>query len=245
MRIERTAGTRRWTPTATTLAMFALLCAAIAYWTLQLLAPAIPIAPAGSLADQRDTPDLAAAARLFGLPAGSGGAPSAVAQSAIQVLGVAASDLRGSAVLVVDGKPPRAFMVGDAVSADTRLVAVHSGAVTIERNGARIELPAPQRPSVATLWAGPARAAASTTGAAAPPVPAAAPAPAAAAAAPSGPPASALPAPAPGPLDLRTPGAATAAPSAANPPAEQPGMPGAVLQGQPVPPSTGEAEQQR
>ncbi len=231
---------------AAALAMFALLCAAIAYWTLQLLAPAVPIAPAGSLADQRDTPDLAAAARLFGLPAGSGGAPSAVAQSAIQVLGVAASDLRGSAVLVVDGKPPRAFMVGDAVGADTRLVAVHSGAVTIERNGARIELPAPQRPSVATLWAGPTHSAASTTRATAPPVPATVPAPAAAAV-PSGPPASAppSPAPAPGPVDLRTPGAATAAASAANPPTEQPGMPGATPQGQPVPTSAGEAEQQR
>lgn len=150
--------------------MFAVLCATIAYWALQLLAPAVPIAPTGSLVDQRDAPDLAAAARLFGLPVGgrAGAPPAALAN--IQVLGVAASAVRGSAVLVVDGKPPKAYMVGDTVTADTRLVEVRSDVAVVERNGVRVELVAPQRPSVAILSGGPARA--DGTGAAsAPPVP--------------------------------------------------------------------------
>lgn len=228
MRFKRPAAVRRFTPTAASLAMFALLCATIVYWALQLLAPAVPIAPSGSLADRGDAPDLASAARLFGLPAGSSGAQASVAPpSNIQVLGVAASELRGSAVLAVDGKSPRAFMVGDAVSADAKLVEVRPGAVVIERNGARVELPAPQRPSVATLWAGPARAGESTSAAAAPPVPTAPPPPAA----PVPPPAAGAapsPQPAPGPLDLRTPGPAAAAPSAAPSAAHaQPAEPGA------------------
>ncbi|MDL1907939.1 hypothetical protein FBR03_10875, partial [Betaproteobacteria bacterium PRO1] len=157
MRFKRTVAARRWAPAAASLAMFALLCATIAYWALQLLAPAVPIAPAGSLAGAGDAADPVSAGRLFGLPSGSGSAQAPVAPSSIQVLGVAASELRGSAVLSVDGKPARAFMVGDAVSAAAKLVEVRPGAVVIERNGARVELPAPQRPSVATLWAGPAR----------------------------------------------------------------------------------------
>jgi len=238
MRFKRPAGARRFSPTAASLAMFALLCATIAYWVLQLLAPAVPIAPAGSLADRGDVPELASAARLFGLPAGSGGAQASVAPASnIQVLGVAASELRGSAVLAVDGKPPRAFMVGDAVSADAKLVEVRPGAIVIERNGARIELPAPQRPSVATLWSGPARAGESTSAAAAPPVPTAPPPPAA----PLPPPAAGAapsPQPAPGPLDLRTPGPAAAPPSAAHAQPAEPGTPAAAPaetpQGQPA-----------
>ncbi len=227
MRFKRPAGARRFSPTAASLAMFALLCATIAYWVLQLLAPAVPIAPAGSLADRGDVPELASAARLFGLPAGSGGAQASVAPASnIQVLGVAASELRGSAVLAVDGKPPRAFMVGDAVSADAKLVEVRPGAIVIERNGARIELPAPQRPSVTTLWGGPARAGEPASATAAPPVHAAPPPPA-----PALPPATGAapsPQPAPGPLDLRTPGPAAAAPSAAQAQPAEPGAPAAA-----------------
>lgn len=223
MRFKRTVASRRWTPLAASLAMFALLCATIAYWALQLLSPAVPIAPAGSLADQRDTPDLVAAGRLFGMPVGSRGAAQVAVASNIQVLGVAASEVRGSAVLVVDGKPPKAYMVGDAVGADAKLVEVRSDAAIIERNGARVELAAPQRPSVATLSSGPARSDASPA-AVAPPVPTAAPVPPPTVAAPP-------PQPAPGPINGRSPGPPATTPAPAQPEAtgapalEQPGAP--------------------
>jgi len=157
MRIKRTVASSRWTPLAVSLAMSALLCATIAYWALQWLAPAVPIAPAGSLSDRQDTPDLVAAVPLFGLPVGGRAAGPDAALSNIRVLGVAASTVRGSAVLSVDGKPPRAYMVGDAVTAEATLAEVRSDAAVIERSGMRFELAAPQRPSVAILSAGPAR----------------------------------------------------------------------------------------
>ncbi|MFO1301060.1 MAG: type II secretion system protein N [Burkholderiaceae bacterium] len=221
MRFKRTVASRRWTPLAASLAMFALLCATIAYWALQLFSPAVPIAPAGSLADQRDVPDLVAAGRLFGMPVGGRGAAQVAVVSSIQVLGVAASEVRGSAVLVVDGKPPKAFMVGDAVGADAKLVEVRSDAAIIERNGARVELPAPQRPSVATLSSGPARADANSA-AVAPPVPTAAAAPPPTVAAP--------PPPAAGPINGRSPGPTRPAPA-------QPEATGAPAAGQPGAPA--------
>ncbi len=231
MRFKRTVAARRWAPAAASLAMFALLCATIAYWALQLLAPAVPIAPAGSLAGAGDAADPVSAGRLFGLPSGSGSAQAPVAPSSIQVLGVAASELRGSAVLSVDGKPARAFMVGDAVSAAAKLVEVRPGAVVIERNGARVELPAPQRPSVATLWAGPARSGEAPTATAPParvvPPPPTPPAAAAACAAPSP----------PAPLDLRTPGPAAAAPAAASAQPDEADAPAAAAAAPAPPPA--------
>lgn len=224
MRFKRTVASRRWTPLAASLAMFALLCATIAYWALQLLSPAVPIAPAGSLADQRDAPDLVAAGRLFGMPVGGRGAAQVAVASNIQVLGVAASEVRGSAVLAVDGKPPKAYMVGDAVGADAKLVEVRSDAAIIERNGARVELAAPQRPSVATLTSGPARTDASPA-AVASPVPTAPPVPPPSVAAP--PP----PQPGPGPINGRSPGLPATTPAPAQleatgaPATEQPDAP--------------------
>jgi general secretion pathway protein C len=174
MRFKRTVASRRWTSLAASLAMFALLCATIAYWVLQLLAPAVPIAPTASLVDQREAPDLVAAAKLFGMPVGGRAGATAASVSNIQVLGVAASEVRGSAVLVVDGKQPKAYMVGDKVTGDTLLVEVQSDVAVIERNGVRIELVAPQRPSVAILSGGPVGPDAATA-ATTPPVPAVSP----------------------------------------------------------------------
>ncbi|RPH63626.1 MAG: hypothetical protein EHM83_09740 [Burkholderiales bacterium] len=184
MRLKRTVASRRWTSLASSLVLFALLCATLAYWGLQLLAPPVAIAPSASLVDHRDAPDLATAARLFGQPVGGGTTAAPVSLSNIQVLGVAASAVRGSVVLVVDGKPARAYMVGDAVTESARLVEVRPDVAVIEQNGARVELVAPQRPSVAILSGGPVRndsAAIART----PPVPTLAPPPAGVPAAPS------------------------------------------------------------
>jgi len=154
-KMKRTLRSRRWAPSIAAVAAFGLLGATCAYWALQLLAPPVTIAPTGSLVDTQSAPDLAAAQSLFGTSASGPVATSAVAVD-IRVLGVAASPTRGSAVLVVDAGAPRAFLVGDEVGSDLRLVEVRSDAAVLERNGARIELPAPQRPSVALLSSGPA-----------------------------------------------------------------------------------------
>lgn len=152
--MKRTLRWRRRAPSIAAVAAFGALGATCAYWALQLLAPPVAIAPGGSLVDTQSAPDLAAAQALFG------SAPSEAAIAGtpgvdVRVLGVAASRTRGSAVLVVGSGTPKAFVVGDDVGDDLRLVEVRSDAAVLERNGARIELPAPQRPSVALLSSGP------------------------------------------------------------------------------------------
>jgi hypothetical protein len=134
----------------------------------------VPIAPPGSLVDHRDAPDLFAAAKLFGQPGGAAATLAAAPPSNLQVLGVAASAVRGSAVLVVDGKPAKAYLVGESVNASTRLVEVRADAAVVEQNGVRVELVAPQRPSVDLLWAGPAPATSSSAARSTAPVPTAA-----------------------------------------------------------------------
>jgi general secretion pathway protein C len=151
------------------LLMFALLCGVIAYWALQLAGRKPSVAPPEIVADPRAGVDLAAAGRLFGVApvAGSHMPPPEVAN--IQVIGIAADPARGAAILSVDGKPGKPFLVGDTIVAGTKLGAVTADAVVVDRGGTRIELPAPARPSIALLSSGPS--AASGRGGAARPTP--------------------------------------------------------------------------
>ncbi len=152
--MKRTLRSRRWAPSIAAVAAFGVLGATCAWWALQLFAPPIAIAPAGSIVDTRSAPELIGAQALFGSTA-SGTTIAAPADLEVRVLGVAASTSRGSAVLVVGSGAARAFLVGDEVDPGLRLVEVRSDAVVLERNGVRIELPSPQRPSVALLSSGP------------------------------------------------------------------------------------------
>lgn len=163
-----------------TVALAAALASIAAYWALQLLAPRPAIAPVAS-AETAGPIDPAPAARLFG-----GAAPAraaAPAPSNLQVLGVIASrGQRAAAILSVDGQPGRAFGVGSALPDQSRVAEVYADRVVLERDGARIDLPAPARGSTAVLTSGPRRGAAGdASGSAAPGTPAfpqtAAPAP--------------------------------------------------------------------
>ncbi len=165
--MKRSLRSRRWAPSIAAVAAFGVLGATCAYWALQLFAPPIAIAPTGSLVDTRSAHDLVGAQALFGSTS-SEVVAAAPADLDIRVLGVAASPSRGSVVLVVDSGPAKAFLVGDEVATGLRLVAVRSDAAVLERNGKRIELPTPQRPSVALLSGGPAAADAAAANRAAP-----------------------------------------------------------------------------
>lgn len=173
MRFKRTVATGRWTSSLATLALSGTLGACIAYWALQLFAPTIAIAPPGSLVDQSGAPDLSASVRLFGEPGGQHLA-SAPALANIQLLGVAVASLRASAVIAVDGKSARAYMVGDTIAPQLRLIEVRPDFAVVEQRGARLELAAPKRPTTDVLWSGPARS--GSAGDARPPVATAAPA---------------------------------------------------------------------
>lgn len=146
-----------WPAWLGTLASFAVLCAIAAWWAMQLLSPRPPVAPASSAQDQQALPELKLASQLFGTPPGAQG-PAAATSSNVSVIGIVAAGMRGSAILAIDGQPPRAFAVGERIGPIQSLFAVRADGVVIEENGRQILLPAPPRPTVSLLTDGPARA---------------------------------------------------------------------------------------
>lgn len=154
MRIRRLPSIPRlgWPAWLATLVAFALLCASAAYWAMRLVAPRAPIAPPAALDEQRALPELRLAAQLFGVAAASG--PGAALPSNVVVVGILAAGSRGSAILGVDGRPPKAFAVGERISATQQILEVRSGSVVIDAGGMRSELPAPIKPDLAILTDG-------------------------------------------------------------------------------------------
>ena len=139
-----------WPAWIATLAGFGLLCAILAYWGLVLLAPHPIPGPAGDLSlGAGSGPGRAGV--LFGDPAGK--ATSAAPSLNVTVLGVIADGPRGSAVLSVDGRPGRAFAIGEQVDGALSLNSVGTDRVVIGSGARRFELPAPARPDPAVLSA--------------------------------------------------------------------------------------------
>jgi general secretion pathway protein C len=128
--------------------MLAIVSAIAAYWVIKILTPQPTAAPPPLAATPPREPNPTMAARLFGLVQ----APQVAAVSNITVSGVFAAGRSGSAVLVVDGKPARAYVIGQEISPGLRLVEVQPELVVLEANGgARQELRAPARAAIASL----------------------------------------------------------------------------------------------
>jgi general secretion pathway protein C len=121
--------------------MLAVVCAIAAYWAMRILTPQPTAAPPPLAAPPPRDPDPVLAARMFGLVQT---APT-VALANVQVAGVFAAGVDSSAVLIVDGKPARAYLVGQEVAPGTRLVEVLPDGVTLETAGSRQELKVPPR----------------------------------------------------------------------------------------------------
>lgn len=130
--------------------MLAAVCGIAAYWGQRILAPQpTAIQPPMTSAAPRE-PDPALAARMFGLVE----QPATRMAMNIEVTGVFAAGIDSSAILAVDGKPARVYLLGQNVASGTRLVEVLADSVIIESNGGRQELRLPPRPltnSVASL----------------------------------------------------------------------------------------------
>lgn len=124
----------------------AAVCAVAAYWVIRIATPAPTAAPPPLAAAPARNADPVLAARMFGLVQTAATAASA---SNVQVVGVYAAGARSAAVLVVDGKPPRAFVLGAQIAPGSRLAEVRADGVTIESNGVRQQVSAPQRPAAA------------------------------------------------------------------------------------------------
>jgi general secretion pathway protein C len=135
--------------------MLAIVCAIAAYWGVRILTPQPTAAPPPIAAPAPREPDPMLAARMFGLiqqPA------QARVASNIQVAGLFAAGKDSSAVLTVDGKPARAFVLGQDVAPGTRLVEVNAEGVVVESRAGRQELRAPPRPAAGLATGEPARA---------------------------------------------------------------------------------------
>lgn len=119
--------------------MLALVCAIGAYWVIRIMTPPPatmpPLQPAAALREA----DPVLAARMFGLVQS---APVPLAMD-IQALGAFAAGRDSAAVLAVDGKPARVYLVHQEVAPGAMLVEVRKDAVTIEQGGVRRDVALP------------------------------------------------------------------------------------------------------
>ena len=123
------------------LVFFAGVMAIAAYWGIRIFTPAPIAAPPPLPPPPLRDPDPMASARMFGKV----DVVQSVASN-VQALGIFSAGKDSSAVLVVDGKPARVFLVGQEVAPGMRLVSVTSEIVVLEAGGSRQEVRLPARP---------------------------------------------------------------------------------------------------
>jgi general secretion pathway protein C len=125
-------------PALLSLLMFAALCASIAYWALQWLAPP-PRAVAAPVASEPGVVPVAAAARLFG------GAAKGSGTLNVQLRGIihAGSAADSAAILSVDGSAPKFYRLNAELMPGVSLKAIHARTIVLSEHGAERELPLP------------------------------------------------------------------------------------------------------
>lgn len=127
------------------LSMLALVCSIAAYWAIRILTPAPSSMPPPQAAAALREADPNLAARMFGLVQA---APAAQQALGVQALGAFAAGRDSAAVLVVDGKPARVYLINQEVASGAKLVEVRKDAVTIEQGGVRREIALPPQPAL-------------------------------------------------------------------------------------------------
>jgi general secretion pathway protein C len=140
----RTTRISRWGPAIATLVALAVLAALIVYWAMQLMAPAVTIAPSGSLVKMSGAIDTSASRRLFG---DASNKPATLARRAsvdVKVNGVLASDYRAAAILSIDGQPAKAYGVGEEIEEDFFIESITSEEVVLDRDGEEIRVDVPE-----------------------------------------------------------------------------------------------------
>lgn len=131
---------KKFAAAAVHLVFFAIVMAIAAYWGVRILTPAPTAAPPPIPPPPVRDPDPVAAARMFGKVERI----QAVSTN-IQAIGAFSAGKDSSAVLSVDGRPPRVFLLGQEVSPGLKLAEVGPQAVILEGGGARQELRLPAR----------------------------------------------------------------------------------------------------
>lgn len=118
--------------------LFVALCASLAYWLLQWLAPA-PRAVAAPPESTRPLPPVAAAAALFG------GRPTDAGGTALQLRGILQVGRSGNSVAIIaaEGRPPRTVAVDAEVLPGVTVKEIQARTVVLSERGAERELSLP------------------------------------------------------------------------------------------------------
>ncbi|MBV7482803.1 general secretion pathway protein GspC [Bordetella sp. BOR01] len=124
-------------PRTLRLLAIAATAAGAGLWSAILLAPEPAALPPALATAATPASDTQAMAMLFG--------SDGVIDTQIAVLGLIAAGAQGSAVLSVDGGPPRAYRVGAEIAPGLALAGVSPAGVELDRNGARVRAAAPAR----------------------------------------------------------------------------------------------------
>jgi hypothetical protein len=120
---------------------FGMVMAIAAYWGVRVFTPAPTSAPPPLPPPPLRDPDPSAAARMFGKVE----IQTTVATN-VQALGAFIAGPDSSAVLVVDGRPPRVVLIGQEAAPGMKLVEVTADAVVMETPSGRQEVRLPARP---------------------------------------------------------------------------------------------------
>ncbi len=124
-------------PAMATLLFFAALCASLAYWLLQWLAPA-PRAVAAPPESSRTLPPVAAAAALFG------GRPSDAGGTAMQLHGILHVGRAGGSIAIITAEGrPRAVAVNVEVMPGVTVKEIQERTVVLSERGAERQLSLP------------------------------------------------------------------------------------------------------
>ena len=144
---------KKFATAAIHLLFFAGVVAIGAYWSVRIFTPAPTAAPPPLPPPPLRDPDAAAAARMFGKVET---AQAAVAAN-IQAMGAFAAGKSSSAILAVDGKPARVYLVGQEVVPGTRLASIDADVVVLDSPSGRQEVRLPPRPAIAVSGGAPAQ----------------------------------------------------------------------------------------
>ncbi len=123
------------------LVFFVAVLAIAGYWGIRIFTPSPLAAPPPLPPPPLRDPDPLAAARMFGKV----DVVQSVASN-VQALGIFAAGKDSSAVLIVDGKPARVFLVGQEVAPGMKLVSVTSELAILETTSGRQEVRMPAQP---------------------------------------------------------------------------------------------------
>ncbi|MFP3586284.1 type II secretion system protein N [Paraburkholderia sp. SIMBA_055] len=125
------------------LALFAVFCATLTYWTITVTAMSGAPVPAAAAHAQVSTDQ---AATLFG------GQLTRTVNQDVHLFGILALTQGAAAIVSVGGEPPRAVSLGSTLMQGAKLSEVRARSIVIDRNGAHSEVFLPANAAGPTIY---------------------------------------------------------------------------------------------